>query len=52
MNRVGADGDNLFMQMNMTTISNIVDGTPIETKEEAPEIADELLEEITTNGKQ
>jgi len=52
MNRVGAEGDNLFMQMNMTTISNIIDGTPIETKEEAPEIADELLEEITTNGKQ
>jgi len=45
------EGDNLFMQMNMTTLTNIVEGQPVEEAPAPPEIDAELLEEEEiTNG--
>ena len=45
------EGDNMFMQMNMTTLTNIVEGQPVEEAPAPPEIDAELLEEEEiTNG--
>ena len=51
LNSIGEDGDNLFMQMNMTTLTNIVEGEPVAEAPAPPEVDEELLEEEEiTNG--
>ena len=44
------EGENMFMQMNMTTLTNIVEGQPAAEAPAQPEVDEELLEEEITNG--